>query len=251
METKICKKCGEEKKMTEYHKRKRNSDGYNNICKDCRKIETKDYYDNNKKNILIKTKIYRKNNREHYLSLNRKSCEKHKEKRLEEKRIWSKSENGKKSKKIYYKNNREILCEKTRIRRIKNSEKVKEYEKKKRSSPKYKEYMKNYRKKHRKDKPHIYAWRALLYNTTKRFGSKKESKTIDLLGYSATDLKEYIESQFIDGMSWDNWGEWHIDHIKPISSFEKDEKPSVVNSLDNLQPLWWLDNLKKGTKIII
>jgi len=51
-------------------------------------------------------------------------------------------------------------------------------------------------------------------------------------------------------MSWENRGEWHIDHIKPVSSFDKSEKMSVVNSLDNLQPLWAKDNLSKGSKII-
>lgn len=49
-------------------------------------------------------------------------------------------------------------------------------------------------------------------------------------------------------MSWENWGEWHIDHIKPVSKFEKNDLPSVVNSLSNLQPLWAKDNLSKSSK---
>ena len=81
-------------------------------------------------------------------------------------------------------------------------------------------------------------------------GKPKENNTIDLLGYSAIELKEHIESIFTEGMSWDNHGEWHIDHIIPVSSFDKSEKMSVVNSLDNLQPLWAKDNLSKGSKII-
>ena len=51
-------------------------------------------------------------------------------------------------------------------------------------------------------------------------------------------------------MDWNNYGEWHIDHIKPISSFDKTENPKVINSLDKLQPLCALDNLSKGSKII-
>jgi hypothetical protein len=47
-------------------------------------------------------------------------------------------------------------------------------------------------------------------------------------------------------MSWDNWGEWHIDHIIPVSKFEKETPPSIVNSLSNLQPLWAIDNYKKS-----
>ena len=81
-------------------------------------------------------------------------------------------------------------------------------------------------------------WRMVLRNSLIRLDKSKEGKTIDILGYSATDLKVHLESLFTDGMTWDNHGEWHIDHIKPVSSFDKDTQPSVVNSLTNLQPLW-------------
>ena len=43
---------------------------------------------------------------------------------------------------------------------------------------------------------------------------------------------------------------WHIDHIKPVSVFDKSEKISIINSLNNLQPLWVVDNLKKSNKIL-
>jgi len=59
---------------------------------------------------------------------------------------------------------------------------------------------------------------------------------------------KFIHSK--DGMSWSNWGEWHLDHIKPVSSFDKSGKICIINSLDNLQPLWAADNLKKSNKII-
>jgi hypothetical protein len=77
-----------------------------------------------------------------------------------------------------------------------------------------------------------------LNNTLKRLGKKKEGHTIDLIGYSALELKEHIESLFTIGMSWDNYGQWHIDHIKPVSSFDKDTPIKTVNVLSNLQPLW-------------
>ena len=60
-----------------------------------------------------------------------------------------------------------------------------------------------------------------------------------------------MKKLFTDGMSWDNWGEWHIDHIKPVSSFDKNTPISLVNSLDNLQPLWAKDNLSKSNKTCI
>lgn len=89
-----------------------------------------------------------------------------------------------------------------------------------------------------------------MINTIKRLGTSKEGKTNELLGYSALDLKEHIEKQFTYGMSWNNWGEWHIDHIKPVSRFDKSEKMSIINSLDNLQPLWAKDNLTKSNKLL-
>jgi hypothetical protein len=107
-----------------------------------------------------------------------------------------------------------------------------------------------YRKMLYKKKPHVYAWRGMLSSVLRRFGRKKENKTYEILGYSALELKEHMEKQFKDGMSWENWGEWHIDHIKPLSYFDKNEDPKIVNSLSNLQPLWAFDNISKSGKII-
>ena len=97
--------------------------------------------------------------------------------------------------------------------------------------------------------PHVLAWRSILTNSLKRLGKKKEDETIELLGYSSIQLKEYIERLFTEGMSWENYGEWHIDHIKPVSKFDSDTPVDIVNSLENLQPLWAFDNLSKGNKL--
>ena len=81
---------------------------------------------------------------------------------------------------------------------------------------------------------------------------RKTNKTFALLGYTKNELKDYLESLFADGMSWDNTHLWHIDHIRPISSFNFDstEHPDFKKcwALDNLQPLWANDNLSKGDK---
>lgn len=79
---------------------------------------------------------------------------------------------------------------------------------------------------------------------------KKYTRTEIIMGYKKEDLVNHIESIFEDGMSWDNYGEWHIDHIKPISAFlsEGVDDPKVINALSNLQPLWAFDNLSKGSK---
>ena len=86
--------------------------------------------------------------------------------------------------------------------------------------------------------PHVEVWRRLLTRVLYKFDKPKEGHTIDLLGYSALNLKEHIASLFTDNMSWDNYGEWHIDHIIPVINFNKDELPSVVNALSNLRPMW-------------
>jgi len=83
----------------------------------------------------------------------------------------------------------------------------------------------------------------------------KESKSWEnLVDYKLEDLIKHLEQKFKDGMSWENYGEWHIDHIKPVSSFTIDDVDSEdfkkCWSLENLQPLWAYDNIKKSNKII-
>lgn len=70
------------------------------------------------------------------------------------------------------------------------------------------------------------------------------------LGYSGEQLAEHIEKQFIDGMNWHNYGTkgWHVDHIRPVSSFPVGTPLNEINALTNLRPLWWRDNLSKGGK---
>ena len=94
--------------------------------------------------------------------------------------------------------------------------------------------------------------RGRLRQTLKHRGIKKTNKTFSLLGYSKYELREHLESQFTDGMSWDNMSEWHIDHIRPVASFNFDstEHPDFKKcwALNNLQPLWAKDNMSKNDK---
>jgi hypothetical protein len=75
----------------------------------------------------------------------------------------------------------------------------------------------------------------------------KMFKSIDYVGCSIYQLKDYIESKFKQGMSWENYGlnGWHIDHIKPLSSFTVDNIMEA-NHYTNLQPLWAKENLIKS-----
>lgn len=116
-----------------------------------------------------------------------------------------------------------------------------------------------YHNKFKHTNKHQFVWRQILSTTLRRMNKQKENKTIELLGYSAIDLKKHIENLFLPEMSWENYGtEWHIDHIKPVSSFDEDTPVSIVCALDNLQPLWattreidgiiYEGNLNKGKK---
>ena len=80
----------------------------------------------------------------------------------------------------------------------------------------------------------------------------KKNKTFDIVGCTPQFLKEHLESQFKDGMSWDNYGVygWHIDHIIPLSSAKNEEELYKLCHHTNLQPLWAKDNLSKGSKIL-
>lgn len=78
----------------------------------------------------------------------------------------------------------------------------------------------------------------------------KNNTTFELVGCSPQELKIHLEQKFIYGMSWDNQGEWHIDHIIPLSSAETEEELYKLCHFTNLQPMWALDNIKKGSKIL-
>lgn len=82
-------------------------------------------------------------------------------------------------------------------------------------------------------------------------GKDKSEFTIELIGCNINYFKNYISNLFQEGMNWENYGKWHIDHIKPCSSFELSdpEQQKICFHYSNLQPLWALDNLKKGQKI--
>lgn len=82
-------------------------------------------------------------------------------------------------------------------------------------------------------------------------GLDKSDSTAKLLGCSMEDFKKHIESQFTDGMSFDNYGEWHLDHIMPCCSFDMrnaDQQRKCFH-FTNIQPLWAKENLSKGGRV--
>jgi hypothetical protein len=86
----------------------------------------------------------------------------------------------------------------------------------------------------------------------KAIKSKKGGSAIEELGCTISELKFYLESQFQIGMSWENWSSkgWHIDHIRPLNSFDLSdpEQVRIACHYSNLQPLWASENIRKGDK---
>jgi hypothetical protein len=84
-------------------------------------------------------------------------------------------------------------------------------------------------------------------------GNYKVGSAVKNLGCSIKQLKDYLTARFQNGMTWDNYGKvgWHIDHIRPLSSFNLNNKKDFLQAChySNLQPLWAKDNLSKGAKI--
>ena len=91
--------------------------------------------------------------------------------------------------------------------------------------------------------------RNLIKNSLVRQGYTKKSKTYEILKISYDEFILYIESKFQDGMSWDNYGKWHLDHIIPLSIAESEIELLKLNHYTNFQPLWAADNIKKSNKL--
>jgi len=91
--------------------------------------------------------------------------------------------------------------------------------------------------------------RSLIRTVIKKQGYKKKSHTFDILGCEYDTFKAYFEPLFKPGMTWENHGAWHIDHIYPVSRATDEKHLIELNHYTNLQPLWASENLSKGNKI--
>lgn len=151
---------------------------------------------------------------------------------------------------------------------LKNPEKVKEYRARYKAKPETKEYMKRYLKEYiqknketlrtkekkrlQEDPLHRFKVqvRKTLCSSFARRNYCKNVKGEEMLGCSMDFFVEYIKSKFTEGMTLENYGEWHIDHIIPLATAQSVEDVKRLCHYTNLQPLWAQDNLRKGAKII-
>jgi len=97
-------------------------------------------------------------------------------------------------------------------------------------------------------------FRTAIYQVLKESNVEKNKHYFDILQYTPESLIKHLESQFDNNMNWDNYGEWHVDHKLPITSFNIEEMGDGEFmrcwSLENLQPMWGTDNIRKSNKII-
>ena len=207
--TKVCKCCKLEKKFSEFHKHKSRKYGVGDSCKPCSNHIKMEYYNNNKGVIKKSHKKYIKNNKSTIANY-------HKE---------------------YYENNKKEILNKHKDYRNSHKHKRNEHDKTRRK------YDINYNL--------LCKLRGRLNSILKSQGIYKSKKSLELLGCSIPEFKLHIESQFKEGMTWNNHSPkgWHIDHIIPCSSFDMIDikQQQECFHYTNMQPLWWYENLSKGS----
>jgi hypothetical protein len=210
MGSKICGRCKIIKDFCNFGKDKRTPTGLRSTCNECRKEESKEYRINNPKKRKKTINKFYLNNKESELLRFKIYRENNPEKR-------------KKTLKKYYENNKTNINKKQVIRNKKR-------------------YKTNY----------LYRVIHNLRIRTKEYlkQHRSSSKFFDTIGCKPNFLREHLEKQFKDGMTWDNYGSWHIDHIIPLSSAKNIEEITKLCHYTNLQPLWASENLSKGNKII-
>ena len=184
---------------------------------------SKIWYQTNKENHNKRSRIWRKNNKEKIRELCKEWYNNNKERVATKAKIWyeSNKERKKLTCKLWHEKNRQIIADKQRHKR--------------KTNPSYR----------------------LLMNLRRRTllalkGKNKSANTMTLLGIPNVEfLWNYLEKQFKPGMTRKNHGKWHLDHIKPCSSFNltKAEEQSECFHYTNLQPLWASENLSKGNRI--
>jgi hypothetical protein len=236
---KECSKCHKSKPLCDFYNCKRTMDGKREMCKICCSEESKKYRNKNKTILAEKYKKYRDQNKEKISISNKEQQIKRKDLILE-----------------YYKNNKERIRVMKKAYRNKNKDKI---------SIKFKQWAEENKETYlskRRAKNKLRLQSDPKYKLNKNFSegiraslvSGKEGRRWEsLVGYSLIDLKNNIENKFLEGMTWENYGQWHIDHKIPISAFNyktyTDYDFKRCWSLYNLQPLWAKDNMCKGTKL--
>lgn len=215
--TKVCARCSVEKSTADFNKKTSNKEGISNVCKRCNYEIVRAWKIANPDKVSEAGKRYHKKHRDRDNARVLASREADREKSRSDARKWREE------------------------RVAKDPEKAREG------------YRKDAERRRESDK---YRLEDAISSGIRRgilSGSKCGRRTFQLLGYSVDELRAHLERQFSPGMTWGNYGKWHIDHIIPLSAHNY-ETPDDIDfkkawALSNLQPLWREDNISKGAKI--
>lgn len=254
--TKICITCHACKPVNLFRKKR-------NQCKACEATKSSEYYHNNKEkqreyyhNNKEKRHIYEQTNKEKIAAYRRKYRQKNKDKIAARNRKYYQKNKKKLTARCskYRQSNREILAAKQREYQQNNKERCAAKDRKYRQNNREKiaaRCRKYYQEKRRNDPEYILKsrLRTRMYNAVKRAGlDKKCDSSSELLGISYQGLKEWLEPQFTEGMTWENRSDWHVDHIVPCDAFDMtvEENQRICFWYKNLQPLWANDNIQKS-----
>lgn len=211
---KTCIQCHHPKPLSDFHKQSSKPDGHRSVCKACRLSESVSYYTRNREIVKQKWKKYLHDHPNHN----------HK----------------------YY---------------LANAQYFEQYRKDhdadyRRWRQANRRHLADYRKQLKESDPNFKvacSLRSRISTLIRESGVKKEVRSTILLGCSIDEFRQHLENQFVGGMSWSNYGKWHIDHIIPCSSFDltKTEEQKECFHYTNQRPLWAIDNLRKGDRVYI
>lgn len=240
---KVCLKCNKRKKLDNFSFRK-DTNKHNNTCKKCKCLISKIYCQENKEKVLEYQMLYSIENKEKIINRNKKYYQENKEEIL--KKNNKRRKENPNYQKENYRQNRDLRLE---------------YAKSYRSRKDVKERRNQLRRKRRKEdvsfrlKGRVSG--SIRKNLRKNGSSKQGVSVLAFLPYSIEKLKNHLESQFEDWMSWENWGvyksggprTWHIDHIIPQCElpFDSLSHPNFMKcwSLNNLRPLCAMENMRR------
>ncbi|MFA5195601.1 MAG: hypothetical protein WC401_07365 [Bacteroidales bacterium] len=224
---KRCKKCGALKPLTEFYQYKKAKDGHQSNCKVCSLEISRQWRAENPKKVKEDIRRWRAKNP----GKTRESCHQ------------------------WYIKNAGRVRERKRQWRAENAEKIRESKRRWRAEnpEKIREIRRREHKKHRSTPEG--KLRTTISNAmcASLKGSKAGRHWKDLVGYTIDQLKKHLEKRFQPGMSWENYGKWHLDHRVPQSVFNF-ETPEDIDfkrcwALKNLQPMWAKENKSKGAKL--
>lgn len=226
-DTKKCTKCGAELPLEQFNERryKNGKVGYRLECKGCQASYYKQYRKDHKDEIAAQKKCYAQNHKPEIVAQKKQYYQD------------NKAELDARNKQYYQNHKVEVVLYKKRYGQEHNAER-------------------NVRRRGRFSDDIDYKLKTTLGSEVRRSirGSRQCKHSLDLIGCSVGELRNYIEGQFQPGMTWDNWNYrgWHIDHIIPLGYFDFTdyEQQKRAWHYTNLRPLWAEENLGKKDKII-